>query len=156
VIGLVCAFAALILWSWYAASNSVFLKENPRYTSGEWSALMGVFTGVAALLLGAVLWASGIAMPGDLSADRWQIFAALILFLALGASWLGNGLWNAASRRLPVSLTGQMIIFETLFALLYGFLYYSRAPRGLEVAAIALLIGGVLWSVRKHMGVSAL
>ncbi|MDR2883641.1 MAG: DMT family transporter [Deferribacteraceae bacterium] len=151
VIGLISAFAALIIWSWYAASNSIFLKENPRYTSSVWSALLGVFTGIAALLLGVVLFLTDFGIPSELPTERWILFAILILFLAFGASWLGNGLWNAASRRLPVSLTGQMIVFETFFALLYGFIYYSRMPRGLEVAAITLLIGGVLWSVRKHI-----
>jgi len=59
-------------------------------------------------------------------------------------------LWNAASRYLPLSLSGQLIVFETLFALLYGFLHEGRWPRGLEAAAIVLMLAGVLWSVRLH------
>jgi drug/metabolite transporter (DMT)-like permease len=55
-----------------------------------------------------------------------------------------------ASRRVPVTLTGQLILFETLFALLYGCIYRGAAPRPLELAAIALLIAGVAWSVRLH------
>src|ERR1700735_2451684 len=43
-----------------------------------------------------------------------------------------------------------MIVFETLFALLYAFIYDHRLPRPLEVAAIALLVAGVSWSVRQH------
>jgi hypothetical protein len=43
-----------------------------------------------------------------------------------------------------------MIVFETLFALAYGFVYDDRWPRPLEIAAIALLIVGVGWSVRLH------
>jgi drug/metabolite transporter (DMT)-like permease len=74
----------------------------------------------------------------------------LNLGLAIGASWLGNGLWNAASKRLPLTLSGQMIVFETLFALLYAFIYDQRLPRPLELAAILLLVAGVCWSVRQH------
>jgi drug/metabolite transporter (DMT)-like permease len=70
--------------------------------------------------------------------------------LALGASVIGNQLWNIASRKVPVTLSGQLILFETLFALLYSFIYHQRLPRGLEVAAIVLLTAGVLWSVRVH------
>jgi len=33
---------------------------------------------------------------------------------------------------------------------LYGFLYALHWPTPLEVAAIALLLAGVLWSVRLH------
>jgi drug/metabolite transporter (DMT)-like permease len=51
---------------------------------------------------------------------------------------------------LPLTLSGQLIVFETLFALLYGFVYDARLPRPLEAAAIVLLIAGVMWSVRRH------
>ncbi|MGI4985011.1 MAG: EamA/RhaT family transporter, partial [Janthinobacterium lividum] len=86
------------------------------------------------------------AMP----AGRWQMFWCVNMALAFGASWLGNGLWNLASRALPLTLSGQMIVFETLFALLYGFAYAQRWPRPLEIAAIGLLVCGVVWSVRRH------
>ncbi|MEG1117846.1 MAG: EamA/RhaT family transporter, partial [Janthinobacterium sp.] len=50
----------------------------------------------------------------------------------------------------PVTLSGQLILSETLFALLYGFVYAQRMPRPLEWAAMLLLTAGVLWSVRRH------
>jgi hypothetical protein len=62
--------------------------------------------------------------------------------VALGASVIGNGLWNAASRLLPLSLSGQLIVFETLFALIYGFLHDARWPLPLEAAAIVLMLAG--------------
>jgi drug/metabolite transporter (DMT)-like permease len=81
---------------------------------------------------------------------RWQTFWIVSFALALGGSWLGNTLWNAAAKRLPLTLSGQMIAFETLFALLYAFVYDERLPRVPEVLAIVLLLGGVSWSVRQH------
>ncbi|MFT4191829.1 MAG: hypothetical protein QM617_09950, partial [Comamonas sp.] len=63
---------------------------------------------------------------------------------------IGNQLWNIASRRVPVTLSGQLIISETLFALLYGFVYGQQWPRLLEAVAIALLVGGVAWAVQRH------
>ncbi|HWT35432.1 MAG TPA: EamA/RhaT family transporter, partial [Paraburkholderia sp.] len=54
------------------------------------------------------------------------------------------------SKRLPLTLSGQLIVFETLFALLYAFIYDHRLPRPLELAAIVLLVAGVSWSVRQH------
>jgi drug/metabolite transporter (DMT)-like permease len=59
-------------------------------------------------------------------------------------------LWNAAAKRLPLTLSGQMIAFETLFALLYAFVYDARWPRAPEMLAIVLLLAGVSWSVRQH------
>lgn len=84
------------------------------------------------------------------SARDWTMFWTANGLLALGASVIGNQLWNVASRRVPVTLSGHLILFETLFALLYGFIYHQRFPRGLEVAAIVLLTTGALWSVRVH------
>ncbi len=43
----------------------------------------------------------------------------------------------------PLTLSGQMIVFETLFALLYAFVYEGRLPRGSEVLAVVLLVTGV-------------
>ncbi len=80
----------------------------------------------------------------------WTAFWIINALLALGASVIGNHLWNVASRRVPVTLSGQLILFETLFALLYGFIYKQQLPRPLEAAAIVLLIAGVCWSVRVH------
>lgn len=66
------------------------------------------------------------------------------------ASVIGNALWNRASRVLPLTLVGQMIVFETVFALLYGFAWEMRLPTPLELAAIACLLVGVLWCAALH------
>jgi drug/metabolite transporter (DMT)-like permease len=153
IAGLGCAVGALVCWTWFAVENARYLHRNAHFTGNEWSVLWGVVTGA----LGALLWLAILAMPAGMvqesvPASRWTTFWQLNLVLAIGASWLGNGLWNAAAKRLPLTLSGQMIVFETLFALLYGFVYDHRLPRGLEIAAIVLLVAGVSWSVRQHSG----
>ena len=150
-LGVACAAGALLCWSWYAVDNARYLKRNPQFSSAQWSALYGLSTGVLALLLGAGAWlfsSPALAAP----ARDWQLFWTCNALLALGASVIGNQLWNVASRRTPVTLSGQLILFETLFALLYGFLYRGHGPRALELAAIVLLAAGVTWSVHAHAG----
>ena len=149
--GVLCAIGALASWTWFAVENARYLRRNPHFDGNEWSVLLGLATG----LLGGMLWLACPWLPGGapaaaLSDTRWHTFWLLNLGLALGASWVGTGLWNAASKRLPLTLSGQLIVFETLFALLYGFVYDARIPRPLEAAAIVLLIAGVTWSVRRH------
>lgn len=151
--GVACAVGALACWTWFAVENARYLQRQTHFSGNEWSVLWGVVTGA----LGAVLWLVVAVLPsgsvqGSLADARWHTFWLLNLGLAIGASWLGNGLWNAASKRLPLTLSGQMIVFETLFALLYAFIYDHRLPRPLEMAAIALLVAGVSWSVRQHAG----
>jgi drug/metabolite transporter (DMT)-like permease len=154
LLGVLCAVGALICWSWYALDNARYLKRNPHFTSAEWSALYGLASGVIAVALGALafaIWHNDVTgAAGAASGRDWTVFWITNGLLALGASVIGNHLWNIASRRVPVTLSGQLILFETLFALLYGFVYAQRLPRGLEVAAIGLLIAGVVWSVRVH------
>ena len=151
VLGVACAAGALLCWSWYALDNARYLKRNPQFSSAQWSALYGLSTGAIALLIGAASWMFSEPVPARPARD-WQLFWTCNALLALGASVIGNQLWNVASRRVPVTLTGQLILFETLFALLYGFLYRAQGPRALELAAIVLLVAGVTWSAHAHAG----
>lgn len=150
IAGIVCAAGALCSWTWYAVDNARYLQRNPHFSSNEWSALYGISSGIlsAALITAALLTVgtAWISAGGRIWGTFWAVNAAV----ALGASLIGNNLWNIAARRLPLTLSGQMIVFETLFALAYGFVYDGRWPRPLESAAIALLILGVGWSVRLH------
>jgi len=149
--GVGCAVGALISWTLYAVDNARYLQRNPQYSGNEWSALYGLSTGLVSVVLGGIGW----LLAGDLltapgSGRDWHWFWMVNAGVALGASLIGNNLWNIASRVLPLTLSGQMIVFETLFALAYGFVFDHRWPRPLEIAAIVLLMVGVAWSVRLH------
>jgi len=152
VLGLLCATGALLCWTWFAVQNARYLKQHLRYSGNQWSVLSGIMTGLLGLLLAlaAAMVPAGSLHQNAVAMPRWHMFVAVNLGLAIGASWLGNSLWNAASKRLPLTLSGQLIVFETLFALLYGFVFDARLPRLLELAAIVLLFGGVSWSVQLH------
>lgn len=148
--GVLCASGALACWTWYAVDNSRYLKRVPKFSNREWSALYGMSSG-ALVLLAAAVWALAGGRPAPASEARDPaVFWAVCLFLAVGASLVGNQLWNIACRRVPVTLSGQLIVFETLFALAYGFVLAGTAPRPLEWAAMVLLSAGVAWTVRLH------
>jgi drug/metabolite transporter (DMT)-like permease len=42
LLGVLCATGALACWTWYSVDNARYLKRNPHFSSGEWSALYGV------------------------------------------------------------------------------------------------------------------
>jgi drug/metabolite transporter (DMT)-like permease len=154
LIGVLCATGALLCWTWYSVDNARYLKRNPHFSSGEWSALYGVSSGLIALVIALAALAvfhADVTGAGAVASGRdWTRFWIVNALLALGASVIGNHLWNIASRKVPLTLSGQLILFETLFALLYGCIYSHQPPRVLEVAAMALLAAGVMWSVRVH------
>jgi drug/metabolite transporter (DMT)-like permease len=151
-LGMLCAFGALLCWTWYAVDNARFLKRNPHYSGAEWAGLYGLGTGAVALAMAAVVYGlGGIAGAGKEGIPRdWLYFWSVVTMVALGASVIGNQLWNIACRRVPVTLSGQLLLFEILFGLLYGFIYLRQMPRPLELAAIVLLIAGVAGSVWRH------
>ena len=150
LLGLACGFSAVACWSWYATHNARYLKQS-HFNSSEWSTLTGIVTGIVAIVFGfAALMLFPNLVPSEVESSRWTTFLWVCLFLALFGSWLANGLWNACSRRMPASLSGQMIVFETLFACVYGFLFSQRMPGLMEVVSIVLLVGGVVWAAKRH------
>lgn len=152
LVGLLMAVGGLASWTAYAVGNARYLRAHPRFTSQEWSILTGVVTGALSLVLLAppAFLLPGMVTTSPQPAAAWWRFWAISGAIALGASVLGNSFWNAASRRLPLTLAGQMIVFETVFALVYGFAYEARWPHNLEILAAVLLIGGVALAARRH------
>lgn len=145
--GLGCAFGALLSWTVYAVGNSRRLAGLQGVSAHDWNLAMGVVTGLEALLLALPAFGGG---DSGHSQAQWLHFAGVVTSVAILCSILGNALWNVASRALPLTLMGQMIVFETLFASLYGFVWEERWPAALEWAAMLLLVGGVAACARAH------
>jgi len=149
-LGLACGLCAVVSWSWFATRNARYLKQS-RFNSSEWSTLVGIVTGIVAVLFGGLaLLLFPDLMPTAVESGRWMNFSWVCLYLAACGSWLANGLWNACSRRVASSLSGQLIVIETMFACVYGFLYNQRLPGLMELVSIFLLVGGVVWAARRH------
>ena len=71
-----------------------------------------------------------------------------VLFLGIVCSWLAICFWNDMSRRLTPALGGQMIIFETIFAVIYAHIMRQALPTTLMSVGMVLLLAGVFASVR--------
>ena len=146
-IGLLSAGGALACWAIYAVLNARCIARLPQVSSQDWSLLLGVVTAVECLVLAVpafLLW----PFPRDHAS--WWTFLGVSFAIALLASVIGNALWNNASRRLPLTMTGQLVVFETLFALVYSFGWERRWPTTLEAVAIAALLAGVWWCASSH------
>jgi drug/metabolite transporter (DMT)-like permease len=154
LLGIGCAVLSLVLWTWFSVANSTFLKENPQISSTEWSTVIGVVTLVLSaalvpvLLTGNGLFASEAAVPRP---SLWWLAIGSVV-LGILVSWFATLLWNQASVLLPMSLAGQLIVFETLSGLGYVFAVTGRVPPLLEFVGIAMVIGGVLIGLRRAHG----
>jgi drug/metabolite transporter (DMT)-like permease len=147
LLGLTCAFGALVSWTIYAVANSRRLARLEAVSAHEWSLLVGLVTGLEAVVLAVPAFVTTQAAHAH--AD-WMAFAGIVTTVAILCSIVGNGLWNVASRVLPLSLMGQMIVFETVFAALYGFLWEGRWPTAGEGVAMVLLLAGVVSCAAVH------
>ncbi|WP_263065244.1 DMT family transporter [Dickeya dadantii] len=146
-VGLLCALGALISWSSFAVGNSRWLARVSSVSAHDWNLMMGIVTGAQSL----VLIPFAIMLNANSHSDvAWVQFAGVSIGVAVLASMVGNLFWNQMSRLLPLTLVGQMILFETLFALIYGFLWEQRLPTYLEAAAFTLVVCSVVSCVAVH------
>jgi drug/metabolite transporter (DMT)-like permease len=150
--GALCAVFATACWTWYPIRNARWLRRHAAGSAATWATAQGLatlplaFAGMAAVTAWDRLFAAEpVGLP--LGPDPWR-FVAWMLALGLLASWLGTLWWNAAARRLPSSLAGQMIVFETLSAMAYAFLLRRAWPDAATLAGVALLVAGVALGVR--------
>lgn len=150
--GVLLAVVALACWTWYPIRNSRWLRARPAGMSRAWATAQGLAT-LPLALLAACLYAVWQHVAGQQGfvwpfGPRPAAFLGWMLLIGLAASWLGTLLWNKASHLLPAALAGQLIVFETLAALLYAFVWYQRWPAPAEWLGIGLLVAGVSLGVR--------
>jgi drug/metabolite transporter (DMT)-like permease len=149
--GVLLAIGAVACWTWYPLRNAEWLRRNPARKPRTWTTAQGIAILPLALIGFLALWmvrkVAGGAPPMPLGPQPLA-FVGIVAALALFSTWLGSVCWNQASRRLPIALAGQLMVFETLAALAYVFLLRRQWPTGLEAAGILLLILGVLWACR--------
>ena len=152
-IGALLAVGAVACWTWYPIRNADWLRAHGERNPRSWATAQGVAT-LPLALIGYALWWAFTAWRGDafempLGPRPW-FFVGLMLAIGLLASWLGTLCWNEASQRLPTTLAGQLIVFETLSALAYAFVLRGHAPAALSLLGIVLLIAGVAWALRAR------
>jgi drug/metabolite transporter (DMT)-like permease len=148
-LGLLLAVAAVVCWTWYPIRNADWVQRNPGVGSGTWATAQGLATlPLAALGMLVYLLVAGGVDEAGLLGPRPLEYVGLMLAIGLLASWLGTLCWNQASRLLPTSLTGQLIVFETLTALAYGFIHRGAMPDAWVWVGISLLVAGVLAGTR--------
>lgn len=145
--GIGIALVALVFWTAFALFNSAWLRRHPEVRATDWANWLGIATGLG----GVLLWlANGSSLTSLAARPGFGGFVFVCLAIGIGSSWVATLLWNVASQRLSASLCGQLIVSETLFALLYSFAWDGRWPTAAQWAACVLFTLGILASIRAH------
>lgn len=145
LIGWLCAAGSTLLWTIYGVINAERLRARPGISGMQWSSLQGTAALPFALLLFAATQPDVAHDPND-----WLLFIAVSLFLGVITSWAANSLWNLSSTRLPPSLLGQMIVFETIGGIAYGAIWTGAWPAATVLAGTAVLILGVVVALSER------
>ena len=151
LLGGALALGAVACWTWYPIRNADWLRAHPDRSPSAWATAQGLATLPLAAVGFVGLWifwaVTGEPFPMPLGPSP-GLFLLLMFAIGLLASWLGTLCWNEASQRLPTTLVGQLIVFETLAALAYAFVLRGRWPEPATAAGIALLVAGVISALR--------
>ena len=139
--GVAFALASMVCWTAFGLLNAAWLKKHPNISATTWANWLGVATALGAL----GLWLAAGSDVNTLLAQQNRAQAALIcVATGIGSAWLATIFWNIAS------LCGQLIVSETLFALLYSFVWDGQRPTLLQALACVLFAAGILASVKAH------
>ncbi len=146
-IGVGILIACLGLWTFFAISNSRFLKQNPQIPGKDLTSVMGLIS----LLFVCFIFLPTTNISEFTQRPDFLIYLLCSIALGLGASWFANWLWNICSFRCPPSISGPLLASETLFGLIYSFLWEQRLPTASESAAILFIMSGVIIAVRGQL-----
>ncbi|MFO2464348.1 DMT family transporter [Pseudomonas sp. 15FMM2] len=149
-LGLFFSISAVALWLAFSVLNQRALSQLPAHATAAWTGLMMAGAGLGACCMLPIVLALDLLKLPHLG---FSICVAGQLYLwglviALMSSLIGAWAWNAASRRLPMVLCGQLIALESLFATLLGLLFHGRLPTPLETSGLAAVLLGVVMAVR--------
>ena len=153
-IGVGFGLAAVVSWTWFSIMNAEWLLKHPKHSTGAWTCLQGVTVlPFAAVLFAVLAWPAGF-MDTALTAmgpAPWR-FLGVALMIGLLCSWVAMACWNRMSQLLPAALGGQLIVFESVFAVVYALIWRGEMPTLSMTVGFLVLMGGVLGSLRVFDG----
>lgn len=141
LVGLGFGLASTLVWLWYGLDNGRYLRRS-LVNGTQWTNAVGFAAGVLAV----PLLVHGVTFGGGVGPDplRW---VAVVVVLGMGSAWLGTVAWNAASRLLPESLLGPLLVVELLITLVYAHAFTRAWPAPVTAVGYVVLVLGVVLSV---------
>lgn len=144
LLGIALATAALFIWIVYGLANASIMRKADAPDGLQWTGLQGIGSAIVSLLL---LPTTTFEVVGSASSDEIWNFIGWSIVMGLLGAWFATWCWMVASRRLPLALSAQLIVAETLFGLAFGFLFEQRWPTTAEAFGATLQFAGVCLAI---------
>jgi drug/metabolite transporter (DMT)-like permease len=145
--GIGYALASMVCWTIFGLCNSAWLKKHTEVSATDWTNWLGVATGLGAWVMWFFAGSDVKTMTSD---PKFTSFAIICIATGLGSAWLATIFWNIASQRLSASLCGQLIVSETVFALVYSSWWDGQLPDLWAIVAGVMFVLGILASIKAH------
>lgn len=144
VTGALWATAALAVWCGYGIGNAAIMRRPDAPDGLHWTGIQGVGSALSAVILLPTL---SYDLFSTASTAELVNFWTWSISMAVAASWLATWCWVYAARHVPLSLTSQLVIAETVFGLAFGLMYEERLPTVTEGLGALLQVLGVALAV---------
>ena len=147
-LGIIAGVAGLLLWTWYPIRNADWLLAHRDVSPQAWITAQGLM--VLPVSTVSYFVAANVLLPADvgLLGETPLRMIWVMLMAGVACSWLAGALWNAMSQNLPPALGGQLIVFETIFSVIYAHIWRAEWPTWSMTVGMIMLLVGVVASLR--------
>lgn len=142
--GIFLSLVSLAIWVAYGLVVGRIMQRPDAPDTMQWTGIQGIGAGLGSLFL---IPFTSLGSNLSFTADQGLGFLGWALVMGLLGAWFATWCWGFAARRLPLALSAQLIVAETVFGLVYGFLFEARWPTAAESIGAALQIGGMIAAV---------
>ena len=149
ILGVILGITHTLLWTWYPIVNADWLQEHPDFSSSTWATLQCAALLPVGLISFAVFKTWFMPQGTALLGETPFRFIIVLLLNGFFCSIIAMSLWNVASKYVPTSLVGQMMVFETIFAVLFGHAMARKWPTLILLSGVICLTIGV--SLALHL-----
>lgn len=147
LIGIIFAISSTAMWTWYPIKNADWLLEHPKVSPVFFTSMQCIVLLPIGLIAYFVCW-STVGDMENLLGPRPMHFVGWMIFAGTACSFCATALWNAMSQRVPTTVVGPMLVFETIFSVLWGLIYTKEIPSISLVIGMVLLLSGVICTLK--------
>lgn len=153
MIGVGWSLLSLAIWTWFGVANAHYLKNNFTISGYSWSLAIGVCCLVQVLVIFPFAFIFNKESFLMTFQDPHALYRLVLGGFILGAivSWVATSWWNKISRHLPTTLAAQLLVFETISSLTYGYILDRTYPQLTIVVCVVIVLLGIITGIRATL-----
>lgn len=146
--GALSSAIAVLIWTWFPIKNARWQQNHPKISPFAWTTAQGIIMLPMTIIFLMIINAENVFAGINFFGPSPREYILLMFAAGIVCGWGGMALWNNMSARLPIALSGQMIVFEAIFSVIYAHVYRGEWPSVTMIFGMTLLLAGVLLSLK--------